>query len=103
MSIHADPVAIREALKEVMDPELGFNIVDLGLVYRIECAPERLFVEMTLTSPACPMGPMIENDALATLSRFAPKEAIDLQVTFTPPWTPGRMSPRAKEHFQLDD
>ncbi len=52
----ADVETIRAALRRVVDPEAGVNIVDLGLVYRIEAGPDRVVVEMTMTSPACPMG-----------------------------------------------
>ena len=54
---------VREALRSVDDPEVGMNIVDLGLVYRIDIAPERVRVELTMTTPACPMGDLISENA----------------------------------------
>ncbi|MCF8199605.1 MAG: metal-sulfur cluster assembly factor [Sulfuritalea sp.] len=59
VSTPPDEAAIRDILRQVIDPEVGMNIVDLGLVYRVEATPARVLVEMTMTSPACPLGDMI--------------------------------------------
>ena len=63
---------IRAALRKVVEPEVGANIVDLGLIYRIELDGSKLLIEMTMTSPACPMGEMIVDDAYAELDRILP-------------------------------
>ncbi|HLA79218.1 MAG TPA: metal-sulfur cluster assembly factor, partial [Vicinamibacteria bacterium] len=64
---------VRDALREVIDPELGINIVDLGLVYRIEAEAGRLSVAMTMTSPACPLGEHLSAQAEAAVRRAAPE------------------------------
>jgi metal-sulfur cluster biosynthetic enzyme len=88
---------ITEALKQVYDPELSVNIVDLGLVYGTELDDEgNAHVTMTLTSPGCPIGPMVGEmvqDALAPLDGI---KQVDVDVVWTPPWTPEMMSEDAK-------
>ena len=93
-------VDVREALKSVEDPEAGMNIVDLGLVYAIEARPGRVRVEMTMTSPACPVGAYLVDEAAAAI-RAAADEATEVQVdlVWEPPWTPERMSPEARGRF----
>ena len=88
---------VRDLLKQVIDPEVGVNIVDLGLVYRIESLPEHILIEMTMTSPACPMGGMIVDDAYAELERVLPAglEA-EIRVVWEPPWTPEMMSEQCR-------
>jgi len=91
---------VREALKSVEDPEAGMNIVDLGLVYAIEARPERVRVEMTMTSPACPVGAYLVDEAVAAI-RAAAAEGTEVEVdlVWEPPWTPERMSPEARRRF----
>ena|SRR5262245_21531636 len=91
---------VREALRSVEDPEAGMNIVDLGLVYSIEARPGRVHVEMTMTSPACPVGPYLVDEAAAAI-RAAAAEATEVQVdlVWEPPWTPERMSREARSRF----
>ena len=92
--------AIRAALRNVIDPEVGMNVVDLGLVYGIEIAPNRVRVNMTMTTPACPMGSMITEDACEAIRDIAPEAAeIDVQLVWDPPWSPALMSEHAKQHF----
>lgn len=92
--------AIRAALRSVIDPEVGMNVVDLGLVYGIEIAPNRVQVNMTMTTPACPMGSMITEDAREAIRDIAP-EGVDIVVdlVWDPPWSPERMTENAKRHF----
>ncbi len=93
-------VAIRDALRNVIDPEVGMNVVDLGLVYGIEIAPNRVQVNMTMTTPACPMGSMIAEDAREAIRDIAPEAAeIDVQLVWDPPWSPALMSEHAKQNF----
>ena len=92
-----DDHAIREALRQVDDPEVGINIVDLGLIYRIEVTGEQARIEMTMTSPACPMGDMILDDIETALDRILPPTAfLDILLVWTPPWEPAMMSPAAR-------
>lgn len=92
--------AVRDALREVIDPEVGLNIVDMGLVYRIEVTPAALEVEMTMTSPSCPMGDLIMDDATEALQKLLPPGLrLDLRLVWLPLWEPSMMSPRAKKHF----
>jgi metal-sulfur cluster biosynthetic enzyme len=91
---------VSEALKTVEDPEAGMNIVDLGLVYGIAVEPGRVRVEMTMTSPACPVGSYLVDESAAAIRAIAP-EGTDVQVelVWEPPWTPERMSPEAQSRF----
>ena len=91
---------VREALRSVDDPEVGMNIVDLGLVYRIDVAPQRVRVEMTMTSAACPMGDMITDNARRAVSAALPEAvAVDVVLVWEPPWTPELMSESARQTF----
>jgi metal-sulfur cluster biosynthetic enzyme len=95
-STACDEEAIRNLLREVVDPEVGVNIVDLGLVYRIAAAR----VEMTMTSPACPMGEMIVDEARAALAAGLGDRAVpDVVLVWQPPWDPSMMSQSAKQNL----
>jgi len=95
-----DEAAVRAALRSVQDPEAGMSIVDLGLVYRVDCSPGRVHVEMTMTSPACPVASYLVDEATAAIRAIAP-EGSDVQVdlVWDPPWTPERMSSEAQSRF----
>jgi metal-sulfur cluster biosynthetic enzyme len=97
MTAAPDTEVIRDALRKVADPEIGANIVDLGLVYHIAFEDGKLWVNMTMTSPACPMGGMIVDDAYAELERVLPAglEA-EIRVVWEPPWTPEMMSEQCR-------
>ncbi|MDR6717784.1 metal-sulfur cluster biosynthetic enzyme [Paenibacillus sp. 2003] len=86
-----------ECLKEVYDPELGVNIVDLGLVYEIREEPERVHVRMTLTTPGCPLHDTIVGAVKWVLQENTNKTDIDVQVVWEPQWSPQLMSNEAKE------
>ncbi|MFL6566691.1 MAG: metal-sulfur cluster assembly factor [Burkholderiales bacterium] len=91
---------VREALKSVEDPEAGMNIVDLGLVYAIVAQPGRVLVEMTMTSPACPVGPYLVDEAAAAIRNVAAEGTqVQVELVWEPPWTPERMSPQAQSRF----
>ena len=95
-----DEQQVRDVLRQVIDPEVGMNIVALGLVYRVELAPGSLVIEMTMTSPACPMGDMIVDDVHAALAKVLPATiAPDIRLVWEPPWNPSMMDAAAKEHF----
>jgi metal-sulfur cluster biosynthetic enzyme len=95
-----DDEAVREALREVEDPEAGMNIVDLGLVYGIEVAPGAVHVDMTMTTAACPMADMITEQAHSAIAAIVPEgTAVDIRLVWDPPWTPDKMTGIAKDHF----
>ena len=93
--------AIREALRQVIDPELGINIVDLGLVYAVEIEGTRVRVVMTMTSPACPLGDYLKDLVDSTVKwRVRDVEDVEIVLVWEPPWNPDMMSDEAKQ--QLD-
>ena len=95
-----DEESIRNALMDVVDPEVGMNVVELGLVYGVEVTPERIRVQMTMTSQACPMGDMIVESARNAIRGAAPgMEDIEVELVWAPPWTPNRMSESARDRF----
>ncbi|KAA0137801.1 MAG: metal-sulfur cluster assembly factor [Gimesia chilikensis] len=96
--------ALVEALKQVIDPELNINIVDLGLVYEIlrsEDDPSKVTVSMTLTSPACPAGPQIITQAKMALERVDDVNEATIQLTMTPPWSPDLMTDDARDELGI--
>ncbi|CAG7641760.1 Fe-S protein maturation auxiliary factor SufT [Paenibacillus solanacearum] len=88
---------LRELLKEVYDPELGVNIVDLGLIYDIREEPERIYVKMTLTTPGCPMHDTIIGAVRWVLTEHTDKSEVAIDVVWEPAWSPDKMSDEAKE------
>jgi metal-sulfur cluster biosynthetic enzyme len=120
---------IREALKQVVDPELFVNIVDLGLVYTVTVAPaqidgntapttgddavqpghqtpdnslhEDVFIEMTMTSPACPAGPQLIGNAKQVVGRLPGVNNVEVKIVMTPPWTPDLMSEEARDQLGI--
>ena len=85
-----------EALREVEDPELGMDIVELGLFYDAEIEGPSVKVHYTLTSMGCPAGAMIQEDIERVLHQIPGVESVQSELTFDPPWTPDRMSDDAK-------
>ncbi len=95
-----DAALVWEALRTVLDPEIGESIVDLGLVYGVECAPASVRVEMTMTTPACPMAGSLAEDAEEAIRRdCAEAREVTVAVVFDPPWTPERMSEAVRSRF----
>ncbi|HAN97870.1 MAG TPA: hypothetical protein DCQ98_10760 [Planctomycetaceae bacterium] len=116
---------VREALRQVIDPELFVNIVDLGLVYDVtvepfdggpssdaaaateegteENAPEsvRVKIEMTMTSPMCPAGPQLVGDSKSFVSKLPGVAAVDVKVVMDPPWTPEKMTEEARDQLGI--
>ncbi len=93
--------AILDALKTVKDPELGVNIVDLGLVYTVQSKEDTVDVEMTLTSPACPAGPQILRDAVAALEGMEGVTKGNVRLVMSPPWSQDRMSDAARDELGI--
>lgn len=90
-------VKIYDALKTVIDPELGVNIIDLGLVYKIEYSEKKgIEVDVTLSTKGCPMADIIMDDIQTTLNGKFPKEKINLELVWEPTWTPDFMTPAGK-------
>jgi len=88
---------VREALKHVMDPELGVNIVDLGLVYDVEISQDgKIYIEYTLTTMGCPIGPLIEHQMQSFLENVPGVTSIEAEMVLRPPWSPEMMSEEAK-------
>ena len=87
---------ILEALKAVLDPELGINIVDLGLVYDVEFDGARVHITYTLTTMGCPIGPLIEAEIQRFLAGVEGVSEVDAEMVLRPPWTPEMMSDEAK-------
>jgi len=125
---------IREALKQVVDPELFVNIIDLGLVYTVTVAPaqsngiaattngddaiapghqipghqtpdncpiEDVFIEMTMTSPACPAGPQLIGNAKQVVGRLPGVANVEVKIVMTPPWTPDLMTEEARDQLGI--
>lgn len=91
---------VRTVLRGVIDPEIGMNIVDLGLVYGVEISENSLHVDLTMTTPACPMGEMILDDVHEALVALAPTDVeIDIELVWDPPWSPDKMSEHARKHL----
>jgi metal-sulfur cluster biosynthetic enzyme len=85
-----------EALRQVEDPELGMDIVDLGLLYDVEVEGPRVKVTHSLTSMGCPVGPLIQEDINRVTREVPGVEDVDVELTWDPPWTPDKMSDDAK-------
>ena len=85
-----------EALHQVEDPELGMDIVELGLLYDVEVRGPRVKVTHSLTSMGCPAGPMIQEDISRVAREIPGVEDVDIELTWDPPWSPERMSDDAK-------
>ena len=101
MSGMATESDIREALRQVLDPEVGINIVDLGLVYRIETDGTRARIVMTMTSPACPLVDYLKELVTSAISEQVPGVTdVQIVIEWEPPWDPEMMSDQARR--QLD-
>jgi metal-sulfur cluster biosynthetic enzyme len=87
---------VLEALKDVLDPELGINIVDLGLVYEVRIEDDTVHIEYTLTTMGCPIGPLIEQQMEGLLSRVPGVSNVEAEMVLRPPWSPEMMSEEAK-------
>ncbi|TXT24984.1 MAG: hypothetical protein FD134_1281 [Gallionellaceae bacterium] len=95
---------VRASLSNVIDPEVGMNIVDLGLVYVVKITDNTLRVDITMTTQACPMTDMILSDASLALETLLPDNAqIELNLVWEPPWTPAMMTKCARHHFGWDE
>ena len=87
---------VREALKEVIDPELDVNIVDLGLIYEIEVEDDEVDILMTLTTPGCPLSGVFDEMVRQEVGAVEGVNKVDVELTFDPSWTPEKMSDEAR-------
>ncbi|HWC86025.1 MAG TPA: metal-sulfur cluster assembly factor [Solirubrobacteraceae bacterium] len=87
---------VTEALRDVIDPELGLDFVELGLIYDIAVEGGSVNVTFTLTSPGCPIGPQVSEQIEEFVGELGGVEEVTSTMVFSPPWTPERMSEDAK-------
>ncbi len=99
---------VREQLKQVIDPELFVNIVDLGLVYTVYLQPNAedaqktdVAIDMTMTSPMCPAGPQLVANSRQVLEAIEGVGTVDVKVVMDPPWTPDRMTEDARDQLGI--
>lgn len=99
---------VLEALKQVIDPELFVNIVDLGLIYEVEIeeAAEAegktvVKIDMTMTSPACPAGPQLVGNAKQFVGQLEGVNEVEVKIVMEPPWTPDRMTEDARDQLGI--
>lgn len=88
---------VLEVLRLVIDPEIGLDVVDLGLVYGVEVTSDCVRVSLTMTSPACPLGQQIVRDAEERIGALEGAGDVHVELVWDPPWSPSRMSPSARE------
>ena len=93
---------VMEALRDVFDPEIPVNVVDLGLIYSVEVSDGDVHVEMTLTAPGCGMGPYIAQQAEWRIAEIDDVEDVQVDVLFDPPWTPDMITEEGKALLGLD-
>ena len=87
---------VTDALRDVIDPELGLDFVELGLIYEVEVDGGNVHVTYSLTSPGCPIGPQVSSQIAEFVSELEGVDDVQSTMTFTPPWTPEMMSEDAK-------
>ncbi len=97
---------VREELKKVIDPELFVNIVDLGLIYKVEMAEEtegkqNCKIDMTMTSPMCPAGPQMIANSKQVLGLLEGMGEVEVKIVLDPPWTPDRMTEDARDQLGI--
>ncbi len=100
-TIPIDEPAVWNALREVVDPEIGMNIVDLGLIYSIQIDGGRVSVTMTLTTPGCPMHESLARGVKIALLRLDAVQDANVEVVWDPPWSPAMMTPEARAQIGL--
>ncbi len=101
-----NPVAINksivlQALRQVIDPELNMNVVDLGLIYDVLIHGAKVTVVMTVTTPGCPMQDSLKLGVHSALINLEDVEAVDVQLVWDPPWTPDLIVPRVRAEMGI--
>ncbi|MDH5643367.1 MAG: metal-sulfur cluster assembly factor [Gemmatimonadota bacterium] len=87
---------VKKTLRKVKDPEVGLNIIDLGLVYEVTVTEGEVHVQMTLTSPGCPVGPEILGEADSVVRKLDGVTNVEVELVWEPFWTPERIDPRVR-------
>ena len=90
---------VLDALKSVIDPEIGINIVDLGLIYKVRLEEKEITIDLTLTTPGCPMHDGMPDWVRESLKRLSPDASIEVNLVWNPKWTPKLMSQEAKKQL----
>ena len=99
MHTKPDATVVWDMLRSIPDPEFGINIVDLGLIYSVDCNEGDIAVTMTLTTPSCPSGDWIFEGAKAALERVPGARKVDVRMVFDPQWTPEMLSEEAQRQL----
>ena len=92
---------VRETIKQIIDPEVGINIVDMGLIYGVDINDSTVDITMTLTSPGCPAGPQLVNGTQHVTQQLDGVEEVNINVVWTPRWTPEMMTEEAKDELGI--
>lgn len=92
---------VLDALSSVIDPEIGLNIVELGLIYEVNIEGNNVYVKMTVTAPGCPLMKYMVESAKQAIKRIEGVEKVEVKLVWDPPWTPERMSEEAKRKLGL--
>ncbi len=96
-----DETTVYDTLKHIHDPEVGINIVDMGLIYSLEIDGNNIEVTMSLTSPGCPVGPQILGQIDSALKGLDGIENVDIRVVWSPPWSPDMLSEDARDQLGI--
>ena len=96
-----DQALIYDKLKQIYDPEVGINIVDMGLIYSLDIADNKVEITMTLTSPGCPAGPQILSQIDTQVKTLDGIEDVDIKVVWSPPWSPDMLSEEARDQLGI--
>jgi metal-sulfur cluster biosynthetic enzyme len=96
-----DQETIYAALKQIYDPEVGINIVDMGLIYSLDIEDNKVDLTMTLTSPGCPAGPQILGQIDSAIKALDNVQDVDIKVVWSPPWSPDMLSEEAKDQLGI--
>jgi len=97
--MNATTDAITSCLENVIDPELGINVVDLGLIYNIHINGNKISVDMTLTTPGCPMAGMLAGSVEQAVRQTFEEANVEVSLIWDPPWTPDRLSESARQQL----
>jgi metal-sulfur cluster biosynthetic enzyme len=92
---------VLEQIKQVIDPDVGLNIVDMGLIFGVDINDDIVDITMTLTSPGCPAAPQLLNGSQTVVQQLDGVEEVNINVVWTPPWDPEMMSEEAKDELGI--
>lgn len=92
---------VLEQIKQIIDPDIGLNIVDMGLIYGVDINDDIVNITMTLTSPGCPAAPQLLNGSQTVVQQLDGVEEVNVNVVWTPPWDPEMMSEEAKDELGI--